>query len=151
MFKLPCLKTAGSFLSKVAWTNRWINKSLQRRWINKSLQRRWINKSLQSKRNKLDRGFSSYWKEKQKRENSCGYHGTTSKQPIRFELPNSQFSTLVVTWLGTVQERRHYKDIICLNFLDEAWSAIFCQWFSGLLSSSLLLLVETQRFGNSIF
>ena len=34
----------------------------------------------------------------------------------------------------------------CLNFCDEAWCAIFCVLFFGLLSSSLLLLVVTQCF-----
>ena len=37
--------------------------------------------------------------------------------------------------------------IIYLDFWDEAWCAIFCLWFFGLLPSSLLLLVVTQRFG----
>ena len=39
---------------------------------------------------------------------------------------------------------------IRLNFLNEAWSAIFCVWFFQLLSSSLLLLVVTQRFGRCV-
>ena len=36
---------------------------------------------------------------------------------------------------------------IHLNFWDEAWFAIFYVLFFGLLSSSLLLLIVTQRFG----
>ena len=40
--------------------------------------------------------------------------------------------------------------IIRLNFWDEAWCVFFWLWFFELLSSSLLLLVETQRFSRCI-
>ena len=39
---------------------------------------------------------------------------------------------------------------IGLNFWNEAWCAISCMWFFEQLSSSLLLLVETQCFGRCI-
>ena len=38
------------------------------------------------------------------------------------------------------------KQFICLNLWDEAWCALCWLWFFGLLFSSLLLLVEAQRF-----
>ena len=41
--------------------------------------------------------------------------------------------------------------LICPDVLDAAWCAIFCVLFLGLLSSSLLLLFVTQRFGRCIF
>ena len=40
---------------------------------------------------------------------------------------------------------------IFLNFWDEAWCAIFCVLFFGLLTSSSLLLVVIQRFSSCIF
>ena len=72
---------------------------------------------------------------------------------IRTNVPIIDFNA-ISTHLGLLHakrlENRLHCMFICLNFFYVAWCAIFCIWFFRLLSSSLLLLVETQRFGRCI-